>query len=293
MCLERREIMSVPKFDQMFNVLLEVLRDLGGSASNEELEEKVSLKLGLTESDLSAMHTPNQTRFSYNLAWTRSYLKNFGLLEIPARKVWSLNDLGKQTKVVDPKEVKRIAREVTAEKKKLKNIELQIDTVDFDPEDDVEPMSWELETLGVLKMMPPEAFERLCQYLLRRSGFVQVEVTGRTGDGGIDGKGIFKLGILSFHVFFQCKRYKDSVGSPVVRDFRGAMVGRADKGIIMTTGTFSRDAKLEALRDGATPLDLIDGDELVRMLKEHQIGIKTEQKMVELVQVNKNFFLEF
>lgn len=138
--------------------------------------------------------------------------------------------------------------------------------------------------------MPPDAFERLCQRLLRESGFIQVEVTGRTGDGGIDGRGVVKLGgLLSFHVIFQCKRYRDTVSSSAIRDFRGAMVGRADKGLFLTTGTFSRDAKAEAQRDGAPPLDLIDGDELVVMLKEMRLGIEVKQKVTEDVIVKREW----
>ena len=139
--------------------------------------------------------------------------------------------------------------------------------------------------------MPPDAFERLCQRLLRESGFIQVEVTGRTGDGGIDGRGVVKLGgLLSFHVIFQCKRHRDTVSSSAIRDFRGAMVGRADKGLFLTTGTFSRDAKAEAQRDGAPPLDLIDGDELVVMLKEMRLGIEVKQKVTEDVIVKREWF---
>ncbi len=285
--------MAVPKMDEMLNPLLQTMHNLGGSASVQEQEEKISILLNLSETDLSIMHKQNMSKFSYNLAWTRWYLKKFGLLENSARKIWSLTDLGKQTKQVNESELKRAVRALSLVNKKKLDDKTESESIGIDPENELEQIAWETEALEALKAMPPEAFERLCQYVLRRSGFVQVEVTGRSGDGGIDGKGILKLGILSFHVFFQCKRYKDTVGSPVVRDFRGAMVGRADKGIIMTTGTFSRDAKLEALRDGATPLDLIDGDELVQMLKDNQIGIKTEQKVIELVHVNKNYFLEF
>ncbi len=139
--------------------------------------------------------------------------------------------------------------------------------------------------------MSPDAFERLCQRLLRESGFIQVEVTGRSGDGGIDGKGVVKLGgILSFHVIFQCKRYKDSVSSGAIRDFRGAMVGRADKGLFLTTGTFTQDARSEAQRDGAPPLDMIDGDDLIYMLKDLRLGIDVKEKMHEEISVNRDWF---
>jgi len=116
-------------------------------------------------------------------------------------------------------------------------------------------------------------------------------VTGRSGDGGIDGKGVVKLGgILSFHVIFQCKRYRDSISASAIRDFRGAMVGRADKGLFITTGTFTRDARLEAQRDGAPPLDMIDGDELVIMLKDLRLGIEVRVKTVEEISVNHEWF---
>lgn len=107
-------------------------------------------------------------------------------------------------------------------------------------------------------------------------------MTGCSGDGGIDGRGVVRVeGMLSFHVIFQCKRYKDTVSSGAVRDFRGAMVGRADKGVLITTGAFTRDARAEAQRDGAPPLDLIDGEELVQKLKELYLGIETSSRTVE------------
>ncbi|MEZ4866368.1 MAG: restriction endonuclease [Caldilineaceae bacterium] len=139
--------------------------------------------------------------------------------------------------------------------------------------------------------MPPDAFERLVQRLLRESGFIQVEVTGKSGDGGIDGKGIMRLGgLLSFHVIFQCKRYQGAVGAGQVRDFRGAMVGRADKGLLITTGNFTKDAVREATRDGAPAIDLIDGDLLVDKLKELSLGIKTTLVQVEQVEVDRDWF---
>jgi restriction system protein len=137
--------------------------------------------------------------------------------------------------------------------------------------------------------LDPSAFERLVQRLLRESGFIQVEVTGRTGDGGIDGKGIAKIhGFMSFHVLFQCKRYKGSVGSSEIRDFRGAMVGRADKGLFITTGTFTPAALKEATRDGAPPIDLVDGIELAEKLKELELGMKIE--LVEKVIIDESWF---
>lgn len=156
-------------------------------------------------------------------------------------------------------------------------------------EEDKDSLSWEDELIQVVQSISPDAFERLCQRILRESGFIQVEVTGKAGDGGIDGRGVVKLGnLLSFHVIFQCKRYVGSVTASTVRDFRGAMVGRADKGLLITTGRFTRDAWTEAQRDGAPPLDLIDGNALTGMLKDLQLGVNTE--LVEQVTVDKQWF---
>jgi restriction system protein len=158
------------------------------------------------------------------------------------------------------------------------------DDVGSSQQQDLLEMSWREQLLDVLLSIEPDAFERLCQRLLRESGFTKVEITGRTGDGGIDGVGVLRMNLLSFHVLFQCKRWRDSVSSPVVRNFRGAMVGRADKGLIITTGTFTADARREATRDGAPAIDLIDGDTLCDLLKETKIGVSVS--LVEHVTIN-------
>ncbi len=137
--------------------------------------------------------------------------------------------------------------------------------------------------------LKPEQFERLAQRILRECGFTQVEVTGKSGDGGIDGKGIIKIGgLISFHAMFQCKRYQDSVTPRHIRDFRGALMGRADKGLFITTGSFTRDAVKEAQRDGAAPIDLIDGEDLVQKLKELSLGVKIE--IIEQITIDKDWF---
>jgi restriction system protein len=277
--------MAVPKYDELFNPLLTALHQLGSSASIAELEQNVAQILDLSEKDLEAPHNGNLTKFAYNLAWARTYLKRFGLIENSARGVWALTAEGQQSKSVDKDVVKRSIQEEDRKKREARQSQ-----EDEEPEE----LGWEAEALSALKKMPPEAFERLCQRVLRESGFIQVEVTGKSGDGGIDGRGVVKLGaILSFHVHFQCKRYKDTVSAPVIRDFRGAMVGRADKGIILTTGTFTREAKAEALRDGAPPLDLIDGDDFVQMLKTYKLGVTVTEKTIQEIAVNESWFQSY
>lgn len=279
--------MAAPKYYELFNPLLRALRELGGSASIPELEESVSRILGLSEEDINEIHKGNRSKFSYNLAWARTYLKRYGLLENSDRGVWALSDRGLATEHVIPEDVRRTVQQ---EDRIAREEAVEADEEEETPEM-VRELCWQDEVLESLKEMSPQAFERLCQRILRESGFIQVEVTGRSGDGGIDGKGVVKLGgILSFHVIFQCKRYRDSVSAGAIRDFRGAMVGRADKGLFITTGTFTRDARQEAQRDGAPPLDMIDGDELVVMLKDLRLGIDVRVKSVEEISVNREWF---
>jgi restriction system protein len=274
---------TVPTFDAMMNPLLAALRELGGSATIEEMRDKVAEIMGLSDEQIELLHDPekgSQTAVEYRLAWTRTYLKKYGLLENSSRGVWALTPKGRQIGKVNSKQVRRYVQDLSRKT-----------TGDADDvEEEVsEELSWRDELLRTLLNIDPSAFERLTQRLLRESGFVQVEVTGRTGDGGIDGKGIMRLGgLLSFHVIFQCKRYSGTVSVSHVRDFRGAMVGRADKGLLITTGTFTRDAEREAVRDGAPAIDLIDGEQLIDKLKALGLGVETQ--MVEKVTIDREWF---
>lgn len=152
---------------------------------------------------------------------------------------------------------------------------------------------WKDQLIARLMQLPPDGFERLAQRILREAGFVNVTVTGKSGDGGIDGVGTYRLSLVSFPVYFQCKRYKGAVTPGAVRDFRGAMAGRGEKGLLITTGSFTRDAQAEATRDGAPPVELIDGDRLCGLLKEFRPGIEIRQRIEEDVTVNPSFFDEY
>jgi restriction system protein len=276
---------QIPSFEKMMNPLIEALKELGGSATIEELDNQVVNNMGLSNEQLEVMHDPergSQSEVSYRLAWTRSFLKRYGILDNSKRGVWNLTPKGRQIEAVDPKEVTKYWREVIKKDKKVIEEDLSGGS----------ELSWADELQQVLHKIPPDAFERLIQRVLRESGFIQVQVTGRSGDGGIDGKGIMRLaGLMSFHVIFQCKRYKGSVTVGEVRDFRGAMVGRADKGLFITTGKFTQDAIHEATRDGAPAIDLIDGELLTRIL--YELGLGVEKKIVEVedVTINRNWFM--
>ena len=277
------------KYDDLFNPTLAALHNLGGSGSVEEIEEQAAIILKLTERQINEIHRGNTSKFTYRLAWARNYLKRYGLLENSSRGVWALTEQGLQTGIVDKEIVKKwVASE--DRQQRLKEKTKTIDTIDDSFEDEeIQKYSWQEVLIERLQAIDPTSFERLCQRLLRELGFQNVEVIGRSNDGGLDGKGILRLGgVLSFHVIFQAKRYKGSVSPSIVRDFRGAMVGRADKGLIITTGTFTREAKKEAQRDGAPPIDLIDGNDLAEKLKELKLGV--EVSFVEKVEIKKEWF---
>lgn len=277
--------MAIPKHDDLYNPVIQALHVLGGSGSISEIEEKVIEILHIPETEANEIHkgSATETELNYRLAWARTYLKIYGILENSSRGIWALTPKGQQIEKVEKEEVNKAVRILSKQNasNKAKAIEVAPDI-----------QIWQDKMLEELLKIKPDAFERLCQRLLREAGFVQVEVTGRTGDGGIDGRGIIKIGgMLSFHVIFQCKRYSGSVSAQQIRDFRGAMVGRADKGLFITTGSFTRDARHEASRDGAPPIDLIEGNELVEKMKELGMGVRV--KTEEAIEIDKEWFRGF
>lgn len=276
--------LRVPTFDQLMVPTLDALKSMGGSASNEELLTRVIEIMQVPDDVASVIHTDHrQTKLSYNLAWAKTYLKKAGAIDNSERGVWSITDLGEQLTPEDVAAIPSIIRKEDAERRKSE----QTDPLEADQEPD--DTDWKNALLSVLQRIPPAAFERLSQRVLREAGFSRVEVTGKSGDGGIDGVGILRANpLLSFTTLFQCKRYSGSVGPGAVRDFRGAMVGRSDKGLIITTGTFTAEARRESTRDGAPAIDLIDGDAFCDLLKTLGLGVKTT--LIEEVTVDTEWF---
>jgi restriction system protein len=214
-----------------------------------------------------------------------------GYVDNSVRGVWSLTEAGR---AVGPGDVGAIAARVRAARtppQRPQDEELLTDADEDGDGDDVS-RDWKDELIETLLAIPPDAFERLAARLLRESGFVSATVTGRSGDGGIDGIGVYRLSLVSFPVFFQCKRHRGSVRPTDVRDFRGAMAGRGDKGLLITTGSFTADARQEATRDGAPPIDLIDGESLCDLLKEQRLGVDVRVREIEDVTIDADFFAE-
>jgi restriction system protein len=282
------------QFLRWFGPLLDALRDLGGSGTPDEATDKVAELCKVPESQQNELMESGQPRFRNQVAWARFYLKRQGLLDSSTRGVWRLTDKGQVTHLTyaQAQDIFREQVRIDSAARKQKQKDQQPGTVIDTPEElDLSiAADYRDRLLAAIQALPFAGFERLCQRLLREAGFQQVAVTGRTGDNGIDGHGILELNaFVTFKVLFQCKRYKGSVGTPQIRDFRGAMEGRADKGIILTTGTFTQDAKREARRDGARPIELVDGDKLVDMFEKLELGLKPRT----VFEVDDAFFEEF
>ncbi len=279
------EVRLPPYSDLLWPTLL-VLKARGGSASIRELEENVVSLLRLSDEVVEMPHGAGpQSEVNYRAAWARTHLRLIGAINNTSRGVWAITEHGRSIDTED--KLRKLDKPPRVQRKPGRRPTSRKTTTDTD-DNATETRIWQDDLLGVLKSMGPDAFERLCQRILRESGFIKVEVSGRSGDGGIDGAGVLRVNLLSFHVRFQCKRYSGSVGAPEVRDFRGAMVGRADKGLFITTGRFTADAEREAVRDGAPAIDLIDGMDLCDLLKDLRLGMTTET--VEVPKVNASFF---
>ncbi len=298
---------AVPQYNEMLLPALQAVAELGGSASIGEIVETVVKQQGFSDVQQGVLHNNGpETEIGYRLAWARTYLKGMGLLTNSARGVWALTDEGTEL-LTSPSftdserhdRVREIWQAHLADLREARKTRLSPADGELQPDGDLqaddgvaEEASWKEQLLDQLMAMASAAFERLARRLLREADFDSVNVTGQSGDGGIDGLGVYRLGLVSFPVFFQCKRYRGSVGPSAVRDFRGAMAGRGDKGLLITTGSFTADAKKEATRDGAPPIDLIDGDRLCELLKRYDLGVWTSIRTVEDVSIDASFFSE-
>lgn len=287
-----KEFSGAPQFVKYFAPLLDALQELGGSGRVDEVRSVIAQRLNLSEEEQSEqLPSKTQARFDNQVHWARFYLSKAGFIGSSQRGVWTLTEKSRAALPLSDADARRIFREVSANftKAKNKSAEPSADDQAPVPDEDGAPatQSYREELAARLLALSPAGFERFCQRLLRESGFQEVTVTGRSGDGGIDGIGILQVNVLvSFKVLFQCKRYSGSVTVAQVRDFRGAMMGRADKGIILTTGSFTADSRKEAVRDGVPPIELVDGEKLVDMLEKLELGLKPRT----IYEIDPNFF---
>lgn len=274
--------MAISEFATYMNPVIAALKKLGGSARADEVCSTIAEELNLPDELLDKTLKNGVSRYENQVHWARFYLAKTGYIDSSRRGVWALTEKGQIINEFTEDQLREIIQEVQAKtaKQKTDNITARPELKDtFETEEqtpsDLPNLDYKEQLLLILKSLPPSGFERICQRLLREAGFEKVTVTGRSGDGGLDGHGVLQLNpFVSFQVLFQCKRYDGSVSSPQIRDFRGAMLGRAEKGIILTTGSFTADAKREAMRDGVQPIELVDGEKLIEMFEKLELGVK-------------------
>ncbi len=270
---------------------LQAMQKMSLPATNQEIDSAVAGLLKLTPAQCAVMRSDGrQTELAYRVAWARSVLRVAGAVDRVAPGLWTLTEegWGISSELVEKRYKQHLADKRAGQPD---DSEEDHDGKDDSPDDE---SAWSDALLDRLKQVSPAGFEHLSAALLRAAGFDDVEITGRSGDGGIDGIGIYRpSGLISFHTAFQCKRYPGSVGAGSVRDFRGSFVGRAERGIMLTTGHFTRDARDEATRAGANHVDLIDGETFCELLREHSLGVRTTQRVVEDITIDDAYFDQF
>ena len=284
--MARKKNIKSPRYTELIMPTFNALKELGGSGRNDEICSTVVRNLKLPDEVVDEPHSDstNRSELNYQLAWARTYLKNYGVIVNSARGVWSITSEYTSVEDLDVKEVVAFIVNKSTNKRK-KTTENANKILELSPEDDNpgndnvefpdEIKPWRTQLMEVLQNMDPYAFERLAQRLLRECGFTQVVVTKKSNDGGIDGTGKLRInGIFSFNVAFQCKRYKSSVTPAEIRDFRGSLTTDIEKGVFITTGTFTKTAQEEASNAGKQQIDLIDGEDFINKLAEFEIGVK-------------------
>jgi restriction system protein len=280
------------QFLHYFGPLLDALRELGGSGTPDEVVERIARDLKLPDELQNELLPSGEQRFRNQVAWARFYLVQEGLLDSSKRGVWSLTERGRATYLsLEQARQLRFKWVRVFQERRRKAQDLSREPAPEQIVEEASPLdAYRKQVLELMQELPPAGFEQLCQAILREAGFVEVLVTGRSGDQGIDGHGTLQINpLVSFRVLFQCKRYRESVSASHVRDFRGAMAGRADKGIIITTGAFTAEARREGSRDGVPPIELIDGEKLIDMLENLELGLLP----VKSFRVDVSFFNKF
>jgi restriction system protein len=279
---------------KLFRPLLDTLRELGDSGRPKEVIEKIADRLNLPDEVLNRTLKNGSSRFANQVHWARFYLAKAGLIDTSRRGVWTLSDSGRHSQL-DQEKALHILQEVQKGFSGDENTDTSVlpapDELGGPPDERVPGEEWFREEMAkVLQSLSPDGFERLCQRLLREVGFEEVVVTGRTGDGGIDGFGTLRINrLVSDRVLFQCKRHAKQISPSYIREFRGSMAARADRGIFLATSTFSAEAKREAAREGAAPIEMVDLSALISLLTDLGLGVTSRTVFT----IDQSFFREY
>jgi restriction system protein len=278
-----------PEFVRLFAPVLDTLRELGDSARPKEITEKLAARLKLTQEELNRTNKNGQSRFANQVAWARFYLTKADLIDKSQRGVWALTEAGRAAKLDNAASLHLFQQVAQRFRKDEGPLDDEVEQAPPDEQAQTDRLFRE-HMAKTLLSLSPAGFERLCRRILLEVGFEDVIVTGRSGDGGIDGHGILRINkLVSDRVLFQCKRHAEKISSAYIREFRGSMNGRADRGIFLATSTFSTEAKKEATRDGAVPIEMVDLDSLISLLVELGLGVTTQTVRA----VDQAFFQEY
>lgn len=285
----KSENMKGPEFLKYIKPVLTTLQSNGGAGNSSDVIEQIIDKLGITETELEETTSSGQSRIRNQIQWARFYLFKAGLIDNTQRGIWRLTKEGLDKKLSHNDDVYDLFKRGQDSVKKTSSSKSQKTEPKFE-DIATEDEEHSIDLINIIQNLTPSGFEKLCKRLLTEIGINEIVITGGSGDKEIDGKGIVKLNdVVGLNIVFQCKRYKETVSPHHVRDFRGAMQGRGEKGLIITTGRFTKEAKSEANRDGVTPIELIDGDRLVELFEKYQLGLKP----VTVFEIDQEFFKSF
>jgi restriction system protein len=291
---------SGPKFIRFFWPILTGLRELGGSAAPREVIDLVVERLGIGDDERAERTKSGTLRVDNQVHWARNYLVWAGLLDGSQRGRWSLSQAGWELPLDEqsPESAHELFKGVRAERgPEWGKAEADIHDADDDSDEPAAPVdeseSSDLALVNELRAtilaISPAGFEGLCKRLLTELGLKQLRAVGQAGDRGIDVEGHLRVNsVVSFRVGVQCKLYADGnkVSPRQIREFQGAL-GPFDRGIFMTTSVFTQQAEEQASSPGYKPIDLIDGERLIELLRDYWLGIQ------QITVVDKDFFAPF
>jgi restriction system protein len=244
----------LPKQKDVEVPLLEVLVELGGQGKTTEIYPLVTKKFPeITDEDLTEALPSGGFKWTNRIQWVRLSLIDKGEMDSPSRGIWAITDKGR----------KRVETKETTET-----------TVNFFELYEEYETSFRSQLLDKLHELTPRQFEIFSRKLLQAYGFVQVNVTNLTSDGGIDGYGKLRLGLATMNVAFQCKRWQGNIGRPEVDKFRGAIQGEFEQGVFFATSDFTQQAKEASLKKGAVPIILLNGKSIVDLMIQKGIGVE-------------------
>ncbi|WP_333665663.1 restriction endonuclease [Parvibaculum sp.] len=285
-----------PKFVQYFQPVIDALRDLGSSAKPKEVYAWVAEHYDIPKEEIESTTKNGQSSFENRIGWARFYLAKAGLVASEQRGVWVLTEQGRKTNLSHD-EAYSLFRTIhdnfprtEARPGKAAQTDEALDDADASAPDEKAYLNQDEvqeELVTLLRSVTDKGFEELCGRLLRHIGFENVKVSGQSGDRGIDGEGYLLINrFVRTKVMFQCKRYAGTVQAKEVRDFRGAIQGRAERGIFLTTGTFTKGAREEAARENATAIELVDIDRLLELMIGESLGVSEAKALT----INREFF---